>query len=423
MRSSVVARSGRRWGAWRVALLLSLGILLGSSGSSRAQAPAAGSPRARAIKLFRQANPQLYLGNYAKAIALYKRALRLMPKLAGAWRNIGLAYEGQKAWKKAIHAYKQYIKIAGSTGKYYLAAQKRINVCRGKLGLAPITFSMVGNPGKLDIQANVTGAVVSLDGVRRGSTPTKPLPVNAGLHVIKVTKVGYLEWSRSVGVKSGQRVIVRVELKKDPHYVPPRRLKGIKHAKAKNEAYITVRSAADGVRLFADGVELQKNADGAFLLANPGKHVLEVRAPGRLTWRARVVLLRGEKKDLQPVLPLARSKKAFNRWGWVTLGVAGVLAGVGAVFSGLENQTYEAVRDRRADTRTELNDLVSKGKLYRSAALGLYAGAAAVLVTSIVLFVYERRGEQPEGRPLPLVVGPAGRSGGLAISYSGEVDF
>jgi PEGA domain/TPR repeat len=423
MKTCFVGTSGRRCGVWRLAFLVSLGILLGTGAVSRAQPPPAGSSQAKAIGLFRQANPQLYLGNYAKAIALYKRALGLMPKLAGAWRNMGLAYEGQKAWNQAIGAYQRYIKLAGSGGKYYLAAQKRINVCRSKLGLAPITFSMVGSPGKLNIQANVTGAVVSLDGVRRGSTPTKPLPVNAGLHVVKVTKVGYLEWSRSVGVKSGQQIVVRVELKKDPHYVPPRRLQGIRHTKAKNEAYLTVRTAAPGVRLYADGVQLQKNAEGVFVLASPGKHVLEVRAPGRLTWRARAVLLRGEKKTLQPVLPLARTKKAFNRWGWVTLGVAGVLAGVGAVFSGLENATYEDVRDRRADTRAELDDLVSKGKVYRNAALGLYAGAAAVLVSSIVLFVYERRGEQPAGRPLPLVVGPAGGRGGLAISYSGELDF
>ncbi len=91
-------------GVWPVALLVSLGILLGTSAAARAQPPPAGSPQAKAIKLFRQANPQLYLGNYAKAIVLYKRALRLMPKLAGAWRNMGLAYEGQKAWNKAIGA-------------------------------------------------------------------------------------------------------------------------------------------------------------------------------------------------------------------------------------------------------------------------------------------------------------------------------
>ncbi len=375
------------------------------------------------MALFRKANPQLYLGNYAKAVALYKRALALMPRMAGAWRNLGLAYEGLHAWKKAIRAYRRYIKIAGSSGKYYLAAQKRINVCRGKLGLPPITFSMIGRPGRLDITVNVDGALVSLDGVHRGSTPTRPLPVNAGLHLVKVTKVGFLPWSRSVAVRSGQTVAVKVTLRKDPAYVPPRRVKGIKHRKAKNEAYLTLKTRAQGARLFADGKELSKNAKGVFVLPRPAAHVLEVRAPGRLPWRARVSLLRGERKTLVPVLPLLRTKRAFARWAWVTLGVAGVVAGVGAVFSGLESRTYEAVRDRRADTRAELDDLVKKGKRYRNIALGLYAGAAAVLASSIVLFVLERRGERPEGRPLPLVIGPAGRLGGLAVSVSGEVDF
>ncbi|MFH2010174.1 MAG: PEGA domain-containing protein [bacterium] len=413
----------KRPAARRAALVVWLGVFLFMGTPARAQPPPAGSPQAKAIQLFRRANPQLYLGNYRKAIALYRKALKLFPKMAGAWRNMGKAYEGLKSWKRAIKAYDQYLTLAGTAGRYSLAAMARINECRKKLGLPPRVFNIMGAAGRIAFKVNVPGAAISLDGLRRGSSPSPALPVSAGLHVVTVTKVGYLAWTNSIGVRAGKTVMVRVDLEKDPHYVPPRRVEGIKVHKAKNEAYLTVRSSAPNVSLYVDGKAVARRADGVFVLAKPRSHVVEVRAPGRLPWRARVDLLRGEKKTLVPVLALLSQKRSFARWGWITLGFAGALGVVGAVFSGLENQTYDKVNSRDAADRDALNDLVRKGKTYRNVSLGLYAGAAAFLISSIVLFVYERKGERPQGRPLPLVIGPTSRGSGVALSYSGEVDF
>jgi len=218
-------------------------------------------------------------------------------------------------------------------------------------------------------------------------------------------------------------VRVRVTLKKDPNYVPPRRVEGIKHHRAPNEAYLRIDSPAEGVQVLIDGKPVSQNDQGWWVVPKPHKHVVEVRAAGRLPWRARVELLRGLKKTLRPILPLLKQKRTFALWGWVSIGVSAALAGVGGVFGALENKTYEKVRDRRAANRADLQDLVDKGKMYRNISVGLYAVAGAALVSSIVLFVYERRGEHPKGRPLPLVVAPTPRGAGLAVSLSGEVDF
>ena len=403
-----------------------------TSAAPTSAAPASAAPRPEptaqqkreAIQLTRRASALNNLGKYQQAVKLFRKAVGLFPKLAGAWRNLGLAHEGLEQWKRAIATYEKYLALAGTGGKYSLKVMERINECRKKLGQKPKIFSLLGKPGKIVLKVNVPGAAIKLDGLLRGSSPVDALPVNAGLHVVSVTKQGYLPFTRSLGVKAGQTVRVEVTLKKDPSYTPPRRVRAITHQRAADEAYLRVDSPAEGVQVRVDGEPLSRNEQGWWVAPKPrGEAVVEVSAPGRHPWRARVRLLRGLKKTLRPLLPLESKKRTYRLWGWVSLGLAAVLAGTGGVFGALENKKYEQVRDRRADTRAELDDLREQGKRYGNVAIGLYAAAGAALVGSIVLFIYERRGEHPAGRPLPLVVAPTERGSGLAVTYSGEVGF
>lgn len=410
-------------GALLIGLAWSAGAQAAPTPRGTARASVSPEQRREAIRLTRRASALNNLGKYAQAIALFKKAVAILPKLAGAWRNMGLAHEGLKQYRQAITAYERYLAIAGTGGRYSLKVMERINECRKRIGLAPKVFSLLGAPGRIKLEINVSGAAIRLDGLLRGSSPVAALPVAAGLHVIEVTKEGYLTFNRSLGVKAGKTVVVRVALARDPSYRPPRRVVGIKHHKAPNEAYLRIDSRAEGVQVTVDGHPAQQNAHGAWVVPRPRAHVVEVRAPGRVTWRARVALLRGEKKTLRPILPLIKRKRAFRRWGWVSLGVAALLAGAGGVLGALENTTYEKVRRRDASDRAALEDLASTARRYRGASLGLYAAAGAALVSSIVLFVYERRGEHPKGRPLPLVIAPSHRGTGLAVSLRQEVDF
>jgi tetratricopeptide (TPR) repeat protein len=412
----------RRGGIARVAALGLLGLLLAAP-AVRAQPPTVtAEARKQAIQLTNQANPLLYLGKYAAAIALFKQAVQLDPQLSGAWRNLGLAYEGIKDWKLANEAYEKYLDIAGTGGKFSLKVMARVNECRKELGLPPKVFTLLGAPGNIELKVNVSGAAIAVDGIQRGSSPTPPFAAVAGLHLIQVTREGYRPWSRSIGVQAGQTVTVVVTLEVDPRWVPPRRVEAIVHKRAPNEAYLFVRSRARGLVVTVGGRTVPRRADGAYVIP-PGETEVEVQADGRVPFRVRVEAVRGQEKHLSPILPRERTKRSLRLWGWVTLGAAAVLAGTGAVFGALENSTFEDVRNRRADSRAALDDLVTRGKAYRGAAIGLYAGAAAVLISTITLFALERRGENPAGRPLPLVVAPVERGTGLAVSYSREVSF
>lgn len=390
------------------------------------EAPRGAPPEAQreAIKLTRQASALHNLGKYQEAVELFRKAVRLAPDLPGAWRNMGLAHEGLKQWKDAIQAYERYLELAGTSGRYSLQVMARVNECLKHLGQAPKVFGVLGAPGYIELSVSEEGATIMLNGLTRGSSPVRPLRVQPGLHVVEISKLGYLRHTQSVGVRAGQRIGLSVELQKDPSYVPPRRLEGIKHVRAGDEAYLQVQSQAEGIAVLVDGKALSQNEEGWWVLPKPtGIHVVEVRAAGRLPWRAQVELTRGIRKTLNPILPIVETKRRYALWGWVSLGLAAVLAGTGGVFGALENKTYEKVRDRRAETRDDLKDIADRGRLYRGVALGLYAAAGVALTSSITLFVFERRGEHPRGRPLPLVVAPVEAGTGLAVSFSTEVDF
>lgn len=111
-------RAAVRGGAL-LGVVLSLTLATGSALAAPA-APAGGGPtvaqKKQAILLTRRASALNNLGKYAEAVRLFKRAVGLFPKLAGAWRNLGLAQEGLQKWKDAIVAYERYLSIAGTGG-------------------------------------------------------------------------------------------------------------------------------------------------------------------------------------------------------------------------------------------------------------------------------------------------------------------
>jgi tetratricopeptide (TPR) repeat protein len=402
-----------------VCLALLLSPLHGASAAPRASS----KDERQAVALTKRASVLTNLGKYPEAIELFLQALRLSPGLAGAWRNLGLAYEAQKEWALAVASYERYLGIAGTTGRYSIQVMARVNECRKHLGQSTKVWSVLGAPGKIHLDVSHPGATIRINGLSRGSSPVGPLPVNAGAHQIEVTLLGHLPFVRSVAVKEGQTVKVRVDLQKDPAYVPPRRVEGIRHKTVADVAYLKVDSPAEGLSVRANGRALAQNAELWYVVPHPGPMVVEVWAPGRVTWRRRVELVKGERKTLFPLLPLAREKRRYEVWGWTSLGLAALAASVGGIFSALENKTYEDVRDRRAYTREALENMAAEGRLYRNVAIGLYAAAGAALTASITLFVLERRGEAPTGRPLPIVLGPTKRGAGLTLSLSGEVDF
>jgi len=76
-----------------------------------------------------------------------------------------------------------------------------------------VTFEVTTDEvGELDISSSPSGATVYIDSASVGTTPYAATTVTPGSHVVKITKDGYLEWSKIVKVTSGDTTNVDAEL-------------------------------------------------------------------------------------------------------------------------------------------------------------------------------------------------------------------
>jgi hypothetical protein len=78
---------------------------------------------------------------------------------------------------------------------------------------ATIKATSAGDKTTLNINTNVPGADIELDGAFVGSTPSS-IGVTAGEHVLKITKTGFKSWERKLTVSSGT-VQITPELEKE----------------------------------------------------------------------------------------------------------------------------------------------------------------------------------------------------------------
>ena len=71
----------------------------------------------------------------------------------------------------------------------------------------------VGAPfGSLLVESDPAGAAVYVDGRLAGETPLTLPAISAGVHRVRVVRLGYLENSRLVTVKAGTRATLRARL-------------------------------------------------------------------------------------------------------------------------------------------------------------------------------------------------------------------
>ena len=148
----------------------------------------------------------------------------------------------------------------------------------------------VEKKGMILVEADVTGAEVYIDGERHPDlTPTLLREVAEGPHVIEVRKEPAMPWKQTITVIADQTAKVSAQLQAS--------MKG-------PSGSIRVISNVEGARVFLDGTELGP-APMDIKDAEPGEHVVEVKAEGYLIREERVTVSAGSasvlKLDLQPV--------------------------------------------------------------------------------------------------------------------------
>lgn len=66
--------------------------------------------------------------------------------------------------------------------------------------------------GGIDVRASESGAVIVVDGRERGTVPSPPVRVNAGTHLVRLSREGFLPFETQVKVAGAQTVVVQAKL-------------------------------------------------------------------------------------------------------------------------------------------------------------------------------------------------------------------
>jgi hypothetical protein len=66
--------------------------------------------------------------------------------------------------------------------------------------------------GNIDVRAAESGATLVIDGRERGTVPSPPVRVNAGTHLIRLSREGFLPFETQVQVAGAQTVVVQAKL-------------------------------------------------------------------------------------------------------------------------------------------------------------------------------------------------------------------
>ena len=175
--------------------------------------------------------------------------------------------------------------------------------------------------------------------------------------------------------------------------------------------------------------------DGYYTL-QPGIVTVEVRAAGKDAWRRRVVLVKGQKREVAVAMKSTALRARGRKLAWIALGVSGALLATGVTFGLMENDKSESARDivyaERArpgsaagaadiKTRADYDALIDDGKTLGLVSNISYGLAAISLGASVYFFVKSRSDERPGLAPGFAVSPTVNPKGGVGMAVTRTV--
>jgi len=137
-----------------------------------------------------------------------------------------------------------------------------------------------GTAGKLIVTSEPVSARVYVDGRFYGMTPAE-VPIDAGEHVLRVLRDGYLIEQRTVRVEPGDEREIPIRL--EP------------------AAYLVVRSVPGGADIVVDGEVVGETPSR--VPVRPGMRAIEVRKRGHEAWERELRLQIGDRYSIEADLP------------------------------------------------------------------------------------------------------------------------
>ncbi len=248
-------------------------------------------------------------GDHANALVKFKSAYDKSKEPRLLW-NMAACEKNLRHYSKALKLVRQYLAEGGDK----LTEQDRKEGDELIKVMEPLT-------AKLRVNVNETGAEISLDEERVGTSPLEPTVVDIGTRRIRVQKAEFEEFVRDVPVGGAAEVAVDVNLVKIVH-----------------EGRLTV-SAPQGSTIYVDGKVVGSGTWNGVLPS--GGHTLRVTQEKMRPFQTEVYIQDKETRSV-PVSLDPEPSKGMPAWAWVAGGVvaAGAL-GVGGYFLFRGEDKYE----------------------------------------------------------------------------------
>lgn len=313
----------------------------------------------------------------------------------------------------------------------YLSSIRDVTVAGGETVHVELELdSALRAPGGIQVEVNVIGVTVTLDGEMVGTTPLdETISTQPGPHVIEVTRRGYDELRREVDVVVGQVTPARFALRpSDP--IP-----------AEVAGNLEVEVSEDDAEVLLDG-HLFRNGP-----VPVGTHRLEVRSDGFERWSELVEV------DLSPLTPVVatltpgrtlrerqhtRARRIhagayaalgtavaslavaaglfvwngsrYDQWESTNVEIRRNYSGVSADGEGVFDLTAPGVVARLWDDTVENNELIDSIQTIGSVSWAFIGvGCAAALAAILMLVLGPSPAREREARPAStLIAGPGG---------------
>ncbi len=421
-------------------------IVAGVLGAGAEQALAQQTPKGF-DEAYNKGQDNYNLGKYDDAWIEFSKARDLDPSKPGPWRWLGRTARAQQKWRECVDSSTQALRLSPRdaqqkiTSQYAKDMRQDIDRCRAALGLPAYDGDIPEGQGAAAVIANVEGAAVAIDGIKKGATPLAPIPLQPGKHRVRLERKGYLPADAEVDVVPSIVVDVPVELAVDPQAPLDDRIDVDAGADVKT-GWLLVAVNEKTAAVTIDGRSARPGADGS-IEEDPGIHTLEVTAEGYEPYRRRVVVVRGQKRAVRVDLKKTVDRRREQRIAYIAFGVAALAGGAGAVFGLLENGAYEDAEDIRqlettrptgsmlppglpeseVHSRQDLDDAVAKGERYGLISNISYGVAAVALGVSIYYFIRERDDQRAGELPMAIVPVIDPTTGGAGVVYARELDW